>query len=102
MEIQSAFNAGVQGFNKATEDATQAAVDIASNTAVRSDVQSLSQSNNVNAQNTNALASVNAVDSSSLTESVVDLRVAEFQAKASANVVEAADENLGTLLDVRV
>lgn len=102
MEIQSAFNAGVQGFNKATEDATQAAADIASNTAVRSDVQSLSQSNNVNAQNTNALASVNAVDSSSLTESVVDLRVAEFQAKASANVVEAADENLGTLLDVRV
>lgn len=102
MEIQSAFNAGVQGFNKATEDATQAAVDIASNTAVRSDVQSLSESNNVNAQNTNALASVNTVDSSSLTESVVDLRVAEFQAKASANVVEAADENLGTLLDVRV
>ena len=102
MEIQSAFNAGVQGFNKATEDATQAAVDIASNTAVRSDVQSLSESNNVNAQNTNALASVNTVDSSSLTESVVDLRVAEFQAKASASVVEAADENLGTLLDVRV
>jgi len=28
--------------------------------------------------------------------------VAEFQAKASANVIESADENLGTLLDVRV
>ncbi|MGB2739815.1 MAG: hypothetical protein WBC60_04590 [Cognaticolwellia sp.] len=96
MEIQSAFNAGVQGFAKATEDATQAAASIVSNTTISSDVQNTSQSNSVNAQNANT------VEGASLTQSVVDLRVAEFQAKASANVVEAADENLGTLLDVRV
>ena len=29
MEIQSAFNAGVQGFQKATDDANQAAASIA-------------------------------------------------------------------------
>ena len=34
MEIQSAFNAGVQGFQKATEDANEAAASIASNIAI--------------------------------------------------------------------
>ena len=96
MEIQSAFNAGVQGFQKANEDANQAAANIAANM--------VTTSNNTNLEQTN-LASVTtstAANSESLTKSVIDLRVAEFQAKASANVVEAADENLGTLLDVRV
>ena len=35
MEIQSAFNSGVQGFHKATEDATKAAADIARPQPVR-------------------------------------------------------------------
>ena len=37
-----------------------------------------------------------------LNESIVDLKVAEYQAKSSAEVIKTADENLGTLLDVRV
>ncbi|MGB1261786.1 MAG: hypothetical protein ACPG52_02655 [Cognaticolwellia sp.] len=96
MEIQSAFNAGVQGFQKASEDATQAAANIAANMVTTPNDTNLDQTN---------LATFTAstdANSESLTKSVIDLRVAEFQAKASANVVEAADENLGTLLDVRV
>ena len=91
MEIQSAFNAGVQGFQKATEDANQAAADIARNTAGIN--EPLQTTNEPVAQSQST---------PNLTQSIVDLKVAEYQAKGSAEVVKTADENLGTLLDVRV
>lgn len=94
MEIQSAFNAGVQGFQKATEDATQAAANIAASGANQAATSDNNETTVAQAQSTS--------NTPSLTESAIDLRVAEFQAKASANVIESADENLGTLLDVRV
>lgn len=106
MEIHSAFNSGVQGFQKATEDANQAAQNIAAN-ATRPEnfgigqegaTQAISASNQASPQ-TSAQTKNNAV---SLTQSIVDLRVAEFQAKASGEVISSADDNLGTLLDVRV
>tara|TARA_R110001583_G_scaffold183140_1_gene341677 strand:- start:208 stop:507 length:300 start_codon:yes stop_codon:yes gene_type:complete len=99
MEIQSAFNAGVQGFQKATEDANKAAADIASNIAFTPEDFGVSQeqSSSVTAQNQNSNG-----EPTDLNQSIVDLRVAEFQAKGSAEVIDAADENLGTLLDVRV
>lgn len=98
MEIQSAFNAGVQGFQKATEDAERAAASIASNIAIAPDDFGVGQENNVKATEQNQSNG----ELTDLNKSIVDLRVAEFQAKGSAEVVDAADENLGTLLDVRV
>jgi len=99
MEIQSAFNAGVQGFQKASEDANKAAENIAVSVATTAESFGIAQEINgpvTSATNQSRDSAVN------LTQSVVDLRVAEFQAKASAEVIESADENLGTLLDVRV
>ncbi len=95
MEIQSAFNAGVQGFQQATEEANKAATDIARNTL---------SDNEANVEPTsNSAATTSAVNEpSGLTESIVNLRVAEVQAQASAEVIQSADENLGTLIDVRV
>ena len=98
MEIQSAFNAGVQGFQKATDDATQAAASIASNITVGPDDFGIGQENNASATEQNKKNG----ELSDLNQSIVDSRVAEFQAKASAEVIDAADDNLGTLLDVRV
>ncbi len=98
MEIQSAFNAGVQGFQKATEDANQAAASIASNIAISPEDFGVGQENNASATEQNKSNG----ELSDLNQSIVDSRVAEFQAKASAEVIEAADDNLGTLLDVRV
>ena len=95
MEIQSGFNAGVQGFQKATEDLNQAALDIASSTIGDS------QSTQANVQQT-PVQNINTQTAPTLTESVIDLKVAEYQAKSSVEVVKTADENLGTLLDVRV
>lgn len=37
MEIQSAFNSGIQGFQKATDDANQAAANIAAETSASRD-----------------------------------------------------------------
>ena len=95
MEIQSAFNAGVQGFQQATEEANKAATDIARNTL--SDNEASVEPTSNNAATTSAVNEPNG-----LTESIVNLRVAEVQAQASAEVIQSADENLGTLIDVRV
>ncbi|XPF93335.1 hypothetical protein ACM9HF_15070 [Colwellia sp. RE-S-Sl-9] len=98
MEIQSAFNSGIQGFQKATEDASQAASDIVSSTildqqAATENQQAIQPSSQINSQQSTQ---------PNLTESVVNLKVAEHQAKGSAEVIKTADEALGTLLDVRV
>jgi len=99
MEIQSAFNSGVQGFQKATEDASKAAADIASQTAVNDQQQQDFQSEeSALASNTTPEPVKEPVN---LTQSVVELKVAEVQAKASAEVIQTADETLGTLVDVR-
>lgn len=96
MEIQSAFNAGVQGFQTATEEASRAASDIARSTAASAEANEQPIESNASTQT----ATTN--EPNGLTESIVNLRVAEVQAQASAEVIQSADENLGTLIDVRV
>ncbi|NQZ79895.1 MAG: hypothetical protein HRT52_02650 [Colwellia sp.] len=100
MEIQSAFNSGVQGFHKATEDATKAAADIASQTVVNDQQQQEFQSQESTLASDTAPVVVN--EPTNLTQSLVELKVAEVQAKASAEVIQTADETLGSLVDVRV
>ena len=95
MEVQSAFNAGVEGFQKAQEDAYLAASAIANKTFNSEDFsqgQALNQE--TIEQNTGS------GDLSDLNQEIVNLKVAEFQAKASAEVIQTADDTLGTLLDV--
>jgi len=94
MEIQSAFNSGIQGFQKATDDASQAAANIASETNVSGDENVSSQA----ISNQTAISTEQKIPE--LNQSIVDLKVAEFQAKSSAQVIKTADEVLGTLVDV--
>ncbi|WDE05602.1 hypothetical protein SG34_001260 [Thalassomonas viridans] len=107
MEIQSAFNAGVQGFQRATEDVNRAASDIAQSTAVsRAAQQDQQDLQNPQGLETEPATAVNAAPRNEapagLTESIVDLKVAEVQARSSAEVIQTADETLGSLIDVRV
>ena len=107
MEIQSAFNAGVQGFQRATEEVNRAASDIAQNTAVsRAAQQDQQELQNPQALETGPDTAVNAAVQNEaptgLTESIVNLKVAEVQARSSAEVIQTADETLGSLIDVRV
>jgi ribosomal protein S11 len=96
MEIQSAFNSGIQGFQKATDEAGKAAANIAAETAARRD-DSIINEINVSQTATNKEQQI-----PELNKSIVDLRVAEFQAKSSVQVIKTADDVLGTLIDVSV
>ena len=96
MEIQSAFSSGLQGFQKAKVDANQAAASIAANLSISPEDFGVGQESNAATISQNTVSG----DLSNLNQSIVDLKVAEFQAKASANVIKTADEMLGTLLDV--
>ena len=89
MEIQSAFNSGVQGLQRATEAADQAAADIVAETTAAQEADAVSQAPASNEQ-----------EIPDLNQSIVDLKVAEHQAKASTEVIKSADDSLGTLLDV--
>ncbi|WP_448565908.1 hypothetical protein [Thalassotalea ganghwensis] len=98
MEIQSAFNSGVQGFQKAQEDAYQAAASLAQSAGYNADEYAIGQQANAS----NIEQNTQSGDLSDINQEIVALKVAEYQAKASANVIETADEALGTLLDVTV
>ncbi len=98
MEIQSAVNtavnnsdlqAGVQGLQRSTEAADQAAADIVAETAAAQEADVISRAPEKNEQKV-----------PDLNQSIVDLKVAEHQAKASIEVIKTADDSLGTLLDV--
>lgn len=101
MEIQSAFSAGLQGFQNATERANDAAKSIVSETTANEgeySAENFSQgqqvNDNIEEQNTGS------GDLSDLNQEIVELKAAEFQARASAEVIQTADEVLGTLIDV--
>jgi hypothetical protein len=94
MEIQSAFNSGIQGFQQAKDDVSEAAANIAAETIASSDEISINQTT------TSQLPVASEQNIPDLNQSIVDLKVAEFQAKSSAQVIITADEVLGTLFDV--
>ena len=98
MEIPTAFNSGVQGLQNARATAEQAATDI-----VASSTLSVEQQNNTtdtNEVNTEVTNPSNNQELPDLNQAIVNLKAAEFQAKASTEVIKSADDSLGTLLDV--
>lgn len=98
MEIQSAFNSGVQGYNNATQQASEAAANIVDATVVTQPSQDSADQAQTNTAATSELSSSQSIPN--LNQELVNLKVAEHQAKASAEVIKTADETLGTLLDV--
>lgn len=81
MQVNSALNTGLQGFQEAQSRVNQAAHEIASQTVTDSTTDS--------------------IDSKDLTTSLVELKVAENDAKANVKVIQTASDLLGTLLDVK-
>ncbi len=91
MNIQSAFDSGVAGFNQATERAAESAREI-------------NQQQVTPAQPNEEVAEteIPAQQNTPVTESLINLRLAETQAQASAKVIETADNMLGSLIDTKV
>ena len=91
MNIQSAFDSGDAGFNQATERAAESAREI--------NQQQVTQPQpNEEVVEVEASAQQN----TPVTESLINLRLAETQAQASAKVIETADNMLGSLIDTKV
>ena len=85
----------------------RAASDIAQNTAVnraaQQDQQDLQNPQALETETTTAVTAPSRNEApTGLTESIVNLKVAEVQARSSAEVIQTADETVGTLIDVRV
>lgn len=80
MQVNSALNTALQGFQEAQSRVNQAAQDIASQSVTDSTVDS--------------------IDTNDLVTSLVELKVAEIDAKANAKVIQTASDILGTLLDI--
>lgn len=114
MPIESAFNSGVQGFNRAQETVAESALAISR--ANFNDSETQQTSSDIQAVNSltppvnppinpidteiNANSSTQSNDITDINQELVELKVAEFQAKASTNVIRTADEVLGTLINV--
>jgi len=89
MNIQSAFNSGVTGFNQATERVAESANNIAQQQVTPAQKQ------------TEVKAETGYSQQRPVTDDLINLRVAENDAKTSARVIETADEVLGSLIDTR-
>ncbi|KGJ97465.1 hypothetical protein [Colwellia psychrerythraea] len=98
MEIPSAFNSGLQGLQNAQAKADQAASDIVASTTLPAEQQTSSAT--IGEVNTEVTNPNNNQEIPDLNQAIVNLKVAEFQAKASVEVIKSADDSLGTLLDV--
>lgn len=77
MSAISLLQSGLAGFQKATSDAERSADAIASSAGLSSESGATTD----------------------LTEALVTLKQAEIQAQASAKIIAAADETMGSLLD---
>ncbi|TAA46058.1 flagellar biosynthesis protein FlgE [Corallincola spongiicola] len=84
MEIPSAVNSGVEGLRRAEQSVAETANNIATQV-----VTPESEGEEV----------LGAEQALSLSEELVNLRVQEFTAKANAQVIQTADEVIGSLLD---
>jgi len=86
MEIQSAFNSGVQGLASAESQLNKSASNIASS-AVKPETETQAPE-------------AKAEQQTSISQEMVNLKVAEHEAQSSAKVIQTADDVMGTLVDV--
>lgn len=95
MDVRSAYNSGLAGFQDASAQLSNASSRIA-----HAGIAEIGMTENQQAQESQSPHAERAPIS--LTTELVNLKVAEFQAKASAKVISTADEVLGTLIDTTV
>lgn len=110
MEIQSAFAAGMQGLQRASNGVTEATLNInqqtqqnrtnEADTEIQRPVDEAEQTEGGTLESAaqNEAAQNNAP---SLESSLVDLNVQELNAQANVRSIQSADEVLGTIVDIR-
>ncbi|MCH8537233.1 MAG: excinuclease ATPase subunit [Alkalimonas sp.] len=110
MEIQSAFAAGMQGLQRASNGVTEATLNInqqtqqnrnnAADAETQRPVAEAEQAENgaLESAAQNEVAQGNAP---SVESSLVELNVQELNAQANVRSIQSADEVLGTIVDIR-
>lgn len=95
MNIQSPLSNGIQGFQRAADSVTDASLNIS-----RANTNSLVNESQVKPE-VNPDQFVDA-PKKTVTDSLIQLKVAELHAGANAKSIQTADDMLGTLIDIRV
>ena len=95
MDIRSAFNSGVAGLQDAS-----AQLNNASSKVNKSTIESLNAEDQEAPLEDISLSTDRTPES--LTTELVNMKVAEFQAKSSAKVITTADDAMGTLINTSV
>ncbi|MEM0515126.1 hypothetical protein WCN91_06745 [Pseudoalteromonas sp. YIC-827] len=101
MTVAMIFNAGMDGFARAQQDATQASANINRATTAQLDTQQLQLGRQPQGASNGETLIAPVAETPRLEQELVNLQVAELQAKASARVISSADELLGTIIDIR-
>ncbi|TLX52233.1 hypothetical protein CWC31_03535 [Pseudoalteromonas ruthenica] len=101
MPVGAIFNAGVEGFNRAQQDVEQATANINRATIERQDQQQTQQGRQLQGANANEAVTAPVSQAPRVDEELVNLKVAEFNAKANTESIRTADEVLGTIIDIR-
>lgn len=104
MQIQSAFSAGMQGLQRASNTISEETLNI--NRQTTQNRQQEQQTAAIDAQqvaapNRSAVES-NRASAGDTTQSLVRLEQQELQAQANVRSVRTADEMLGSIIDIRV
>jgi len=89
MQLNSAFSSGVYGLNQASQQITESSLSIANQPLQ-------AQSSIIENVNTHSYVS------GPVTTELINMKLAEVQAQASAKVITTADEMVGSLIDVTV
>ena len=95
MDVSSTINSGLQGLQNARQLVDKSAADITNEIVTTNSINNDTATSKQTSLNNSRQQEV-----PELNQSIVNLKVAEYQAKASSEVIKSADDALGTLLDV--
>jgi len=95
MDVRSAFNSGLAGFQNASAQLSNASSRIAQAGIAENSITA-------NQQTQGSLSPSAERAPISIATELINMKVAEMQGKASAKVIESADDMLGTLIDTTV
>ncbi|WP_105188063.1 hypothetical protein [Pseudoalteromonas sp. T1lg48] len=101
MSVAMVFNVGVDGFVRAQQDATQASANINRATTAQLDTQQVQLGRQLQGASNGEALIAPVAETPRVEQELVNLQVAQLQAKASARVIASADDLLGTLIDIR-
>ncbi|CAH9054067.1 hypothetical protein PSECIP111951_01908 [Pseudoalteromonas holothuriae] len=102
MPIGDVLNTGLEGFNRASQGIERASAEINRATVQNQSDQEQSQQRQLQAASANEATTAPVSQPAKIDESLVNLKVEEFNAKANTQTIRTADEALGTLIDIRV